>query len=197
MNNFISFLYPSLLWIFILIANCHLNFLNDFSFQMLDPVYPGQEFPLPLHLAEAGRMRWRPLGNAYLWSEAYNISNILAHENGIGFLRSVVCYPSHPSSDPFRFCISVHDMCLPAFGRPKGGASIYSINTVKQSVENSHQVVQGMDESKKRFLHLVTLSSPLVVNNYLPLAVTLAIESGGVTRTALLSEVCSICASLL
>lgn len=156
---------------------------------MLDPVYPGQEFPLPLHLAEAGRMRWRPLGNAYLWSEAYNISSILEHDNGFGFFRTVVCYPSHPSSDPFRFCISVHDRSLPAFGRGKSGASGYSINIVKQSEEHSHEVAQSMND-KKYFLHLLTLSSPLVVNNYLPLTVTLAIESGGVTRTALLSEVC-------
>lgn len=31
--------------------------------KVLDPIYPGQQVPLPLHLAEAGRVRWRPLGN--------------------------------------------------------------------------------------------------------------------------------------
>ncbi|CAI9260483.1 unnamed protein product [Lactuca saligna] len=33
--------------------------------KILDPVYPGHKFPLPLHLAELGRIRWRPLGNTY------------------------------------------------------------------------------------------------------------------------------------
>ncbi|XP_074366463.1 intermembrane lipid transfer protein VPS13 isoform X3 [Apium graveolens] len=157
--------------------------------KMLDPIYPGQEFPLPLHLAEAGRMRWRPIGNSYLWSEAYNISNIVGHESNVGVLRSVVCYPSHPSSDPFRFCLSVHDMCLPASGRLRGGTSEYSVNTVKQSFESCHQVLPTVDESKKCFLHLVTISSPLVVNNFLPVSITLEIESGGVTRSATLTEV--------
>lgn len=159
---------------------------------MLDPIYPGQEFPLPLHLAEAGRMRWRPVGNSYLWSEAYNISNIVGHESNVGVLRSVVCYPSHPSSDPFRFCLSVHDKCLPASGRLRGGTSEYGVNTVKQSFESCHQVLPTMDESKKCFLHLVTISSPLVVSNFLPVSITLEIESGGVTRSAILTEVCSL-----
>ncbi|CAI9269176.1 unnamed protein product [Lactuca saligna] len=48
--------------------------------KILDPVYQGHEFPLPLHFAESGRIRWRPLGNTYLWSEAYSISNILSNE---------------------------------------------------------------------------------------------------------------------
>ncbi|CAI9294368.1 unnamed protein product [Lactuca saligna] len=60
--------------------------------KILDPVYPGHEFPLPLHLAESGRIRWRPLGNTYLWSEAYSISNILSNESKIGHLRSFVSY---------------------------------------------------------------------------------------------------------
>ncbi|KAL7619219.1 hypothetical protein Lser_V15G00548 [Lactuca serriola] len=55
--------------------------------KILDPVYPGHEFPLPLHLSESGRIRWRPLGNTYLWSEAYNISIILSNESNIGHLR--------------------------------------------------------------------------------------------------------------
>ncbi|CAI9286579.1 unnamed protein product [Lactuca saligna] len=33
--------------------------------KILDPVYLGHKFPLPLHLAESGRIRWRPLGNTY------------------------------------------------------------------------------------------------------------------------------------
>lgn len=150
--------------------------------KVLDPIYPDQEFPLPLHLAEAGRMRWRPLGNSYLWSEVHDISNILSHESKIGFLRSFVCYPSHPSSDPFRCCISVQSFSLPSSKKLKKG----SYNTLRQSVESFDG---DQKKSSNRFIHQVTLSAPLVVINYLPDEVSLAIESGGVTRTVLLSEV--------
>lgn len=157
--------------------------------KILDPIYPGQEFPLPLHLAEAGRMRWRPLGNTYLWSEAHNLSNILSRDSRMGFLRSFVCYPSHPSSDPFRCCISVEDVILPSSGMPKKSSSLHTKCTSKQSVNYHGQVLRNLDKSKKRYIHQVTLSTPLVVRNYLPKEVLLTIESGGVTRTSVLSEV--------
>ncbi|KAK9079002.1 hypothetical protein SSX86_000671 [Deinandra increscens subsp. villosa] len=155
--------------------------------KILDPVYPGHEFPLPLHLAETGRIRWRPLGSTYLWSEAYSISSILSNETKIKMknFRSFVCYPSLPSSDPFRCCISVHDMCLPLKGRiNKGSSSLYNHDSLKQSDKIGNQ-----DHSNKQCIHLITLSSPLIVKNYLPVTVSLTIESGGVTRNMLLSEV--------
>ncbi|XP_048230004.1 uncharacterized protein LOC8267449 isoform X1 [Ricinus communis] len=154
--------------------------------KILDPIYPGQEVPLPLHLAEAGRLRWRPLGSSYLWSEAHDLSNILSQQMKIGFLRSFVCYPTHPSSDPFRCCISVQNFSLPSSGKSKKGLSPCANTTQKQSVEIS---THDWKQSKKRVIHQVTLSTPLVLNNYLPDVVSLTIESGGVTRTALLSEV--------
>lgn len=154
-------------------------------FQILDPIYPGKEFPLPLHLAEAGRMRWRPLGNFYLWSEAYNLSTILSQENKSGFLKSFVCYPSHPSSDPFRCCIAVQSISLPSSSRPRKGSFQIS-ETLKEPYAHT---VNDLDKSSYRFAHQVTLSTPLVINNYLPEAVSLKIESAGLTRTVLLSEV--------
>ena len=160
------------------------------QFQILDPVYPGHEFPLPLHLAEAGRIRWRPLGSTYLWSEAYSISNILANESKIGYLRSFVCYPSLPSSDPFRCCVSVHEMCLPPIGKINKGSSLYIHDALKQSVENSKvDKTENQDRSNTRCIHLVTLSNPLIVKNYLPITISLVVESGGVTRSMILSEV--------
>ncbi|KAI3688356.1 hypothetical protein L1987_82068 [Smallanthus sonchifolius] len=155
--------------------------------KILDPIYPGQEFPLPLHLAETGRIRWRPLGSTYLWSEAYSISNILSNETKIKIksFRSFVCYPSLPSSDPFRCCVSVHDMCLPSKGRiNQGSSSLYIHDSLKQSDK-----IENQDHSNKRCIHLITLSSPLIVKNYLPVTVSLMIESGGVARNVLLSEV--------
>ncbi|KAL5806155.1 hypothetical protein ACOSQ4_028888 [Xanthoceras sorbifolium] len=157
--------------------------------KILDPIYPGQEFPLPLHLAEAGRMRWRPLGKSYLWSEAHNISNILLQESKLGYLRSFVCYPSHPSSDPFRCCISIQNILLPSSISSRKVSSCHANNTLKQSLQSCDQVLHEFNNSKNRFIHLVTLSTPFVVNNYLPETITLTIEIGGITRTALLSEV--------
>ncbi|XP_052202477.1 uncharacterized protein LOC127808127 isoform X2 [Diospyros lotus] len=156
--------------------------------KILDPIYPGQEFPLPLHLAEAGRVRWRPLDQNYLWSEAHNISNILSHENRIGHFRSFVCYPSHPSSDPFRCCISVQHIYTPSTGTPEKFSALNTNITVKHSVENSGQLSCHLAKSKKHFIHQVKLSSPLVLRNYLPKEISFTIESGGVTRSALLSK---------
>ncbi|XP_058197048.1 uncharacterized protein LOC131313017 isoform X3 [Rhododendron vialii] len=157
--------------------------------KILDPILPGREFPLPLHLAEAGRVRWRPLDQNYLWSEAHNISNILLHETKIGPFRSFVCYPSHPSSDPFRCCISVQQMCFPPTGNLERSSSCPNNSTLKPSIENCSQVSCNLDKSKKHFIHQVTLCCPLIVRNYLPKSISLTIESGGVERTALLSKV--------
>ncbi|XP_058105015.1 uncharacterized protein LOC131248653 isoform X2 [Magnolia sinica] len=141
--------------------------------KVLDPIYPGQEFPLPVHLAEAGRMRWRPLGTNYLWSEAHPLSNILLQENRLGFLRSFVCYPSHPSSDPFRCCISIQDI------------SLVSSTSGRQSAKKSSQ----MQNPDKRLMHIVRLTTPLLVKSYIPKQLSLRIESGGITHSTFLSEV--------
>ncbi|KAE8077724.1 hypothetical protein FH972_016258 [Carpinus fangiana] len=152
--------------------------------KILDPIYPGQELPLPLHLAEAGRMSWHPIGNSYLWSEYYNLTSLLSQESKIGFLKSFACYPLHASGDPFRCCVSVRNISLHSSDQLKKGGSLHVKETSKKIVESC-----DLDEPKKRFVHQVTLTTPLVVNNYLPEAVSLTIESSGVTRTAFLSEV--------
>ncbi|KAK6918056.1 Vacuolar protein sorting-associated protein 13, DH-like domain [Dillenia turbinata] len=158
-------------------------------FQILDPVYPGQGFPLPIHLAEAGRMRWRPVGNTYLWSEAHNLSHLLSQEGRIGLLRSFVCYPSKPSTDPFRCCLSLQDICLPSSTKPMKYSSVHMEGATLQSLEMNGAMHDHVDRSKKRLIHQITLSTPLVIKNYLPVTVSLTIESGGINRTLLLSEV--------
>ncbi|KAF8099934.1 hypothetical protein N665_0235s0032 [Sinapis alba] len=135
--------------------------------KILDPIFPGQEFPLPLHLAKSGRLRWRPLGDSFLWSEAHSISKVLSQDSRIGFRRSFACYPCHPSHEPFRCCISVESSSLPAsFGRQ----------------------LHDIDQSREQFIHQVTLSTPFVVSSCLPEPISLSIESGGITQTASLSE---------
>uniref|UniRef100_A0A803PHY5 Vacuolar protein sorting-associated protein n=1 Tax=Cannabis sativa TaxID=3483 RepID=A0A803PHY5_CANSA len=151
--------------------------------KILDPIYPGQELPLPLHLAEAGRIRWRPLGDSYLWSEVYNLSNLVLQETKVGFFRSFVCYPAHLSNDPFRCCISVRNISLPPRNSP------HTKITLNTPVKSRGENLKKVDESKKRFIHELTLCTPLMVNNYLPKEVSLAIESGGVTHSAFLSKV--------
>ncbi|KAL0738567.1 hypothetical protein Bca4012_014777 [Brassica carinata] len=145
--------------------------------KILDPIFPGQEFPLPLHLAKSGRLRWRPLGDSFLWSEAHSISKVLSQDSRIGFRRSFACYPCHPSHEPFRCCISVESSSVPAsfyvndFSDGKFGRQLHDI-----------------DQSREQFIHQVTLSTPFVVRSCLPEPISLSIESGGITQTASLSE---------
>ncbi|KAL1212574.1 hypothetical protein V5N11_021137 [Cardamine amara subsp. amara] len=145
--------------------------------KILDPIFPGQEFPLPLHLAKSGRLRWRPLGDSYLWSEAHSISKVLSQDSRIGFRRSFACYPCHPSHEPFRCCISVQNTSLPA--------SFY-YNDLPDG--NFGRQLNNLDQSREQFIHQVTLSTPFVVSNCLPEPISLSIESGGITQAASLSE---------
>ncbi|CAN6484627.1 unnamed protein product [Victoria cruziana] len=149
--------------------------------KILDPILPGQELPLPVHLAESGRMRWRPLGSDFLWSEAQTLLNILSPEARQGTMRSSVCYPSLPSKDPFRCCLAVHDIPLnpPSFRR-------------FSSTGNLVQPFQCTSKLKKRFIRQVKLITPLVVKNYLPVALKCTIVSSGVSSKISIPEVDTI-----
>ncbi|KAK4437331.1 Vacuolar protein sorting-associated protein 13 [Sesamum alatum] len=157
--------------------------------KILGPIFPGQEFPLPLHLAEAGCMRWRPLGDSYLWSEAYNVSSIISQDARIGFLRNFVCYPSHPSNEAFRCCISVNGQCLPPVGKAKMVYSSVDVDSGKQSQNVHSQPSNNLVIPRNRFLYQVMLTSPFVLKNYLMNSISVTLEDAGVTRTAFLSEV--------
>ncbi|KZV50783.1 hypothetical protein F511_11560, partial [Dorcoceras hygrometricum] len=150
--------------------------------KILGPIYAGQEFPLPLHLAEAGCIRWRPLGDMYLWSESYNISSIISQDVRVGFSRSFVCYPSHPSYEAFRCCISVHDQSLPPIGKLRRVHSPIDL-------DSGHQSLGNLERSKNRSLYQVMLTSPLVLKNYLMKSMSLTLENAGIKRNAILSEV--------
>lgn len=159
------------------------------SSKILGPILPGQEIPLPLHLAEAGRIRWHPVGINYLWSEAHSLSNMLSQENRLGFMRSFVCYPSHPSSDPFRCCISIQDFSLSTSDVARK-CSPLNIHEIQQpTVKDSGQSMFGPNFTKKRFIRLVRLTTPLLVKNYLPTSLSLTLDSSGITHSVSLSEV--------
>ncbi|KAI9110924.1 hypothetical protein K1719_018044 [Acacia pycnantha] len=136
--------------------------------KILDPVYPGQQLPLPLHLAEAGSLRWRPVGNSYLWSEAHNLSKLLSLGNKIGNFKSFVCYPTNPSSSAFRCCLSVSNISLMSSGWMKRNVPV--------------------DEASNRFVHHIVLNVPLIVSNYIPKDIVLTTDSGGVNHTMEVSE---------
>lgn len=148
--------------------------------QILDPILPGQQLPLPLHLAEAGRIRWHPVGTNYLWSEAQSLSNILSQENRLGFFRSFVCYPAHPTSDPFRCCISLDDFCLSTLGAA----------TVKSNFESGSKRMHETAPPMKHIIHRLKLITPLLLKNYLPVNLSLVLESSGVSRSLTISQVC-------
>ncbi|KAH9330462.1 hypothetical protein KI387_002570, partial [Taxus chinensis] len=152
--------------------------------KVMDPMLPGQELPLPLHLAETGRMRWRPLGSSYLWSEAQALTNILSQENKLSLLRSFVCYPSHPSSGPFRCCISVQEIFIPRYD------GIKDQSNGKQF--NGSGLTGGTFSPKKMntsFIRQITLIAPLVVKNCLPVSLEISIENGaGVMERIFVSE---------
>ncbi|KAK8954444.1 hypothetical protein KSP39_PZI002557 [Platanthera zijinensis] len=153
---------------------------------ILDPILPGQELPLPLHLAETGRIRWRPVGKHYFWSEAQSLSNVLLQENRQGFFRSFVCSPAHPTSDPFRCCISVQD-----FGLSMSGITAPLLVRTMNEKSNFKSGGKGMHKHvspKKHLMHQIKLTAPLLVKNYLPVSLSLLLESGGVTRSLTISE---------
>uniref|UniRef100_A0A7N0U003 Vacuolar protein sorting-associated protein 13 VPS13 adaptor binding domain-containing protein n=1 Tax=Kalanchoe fedtschenkoi TaxID=63787 RepID=A0A7N0U003_KALFE len=157
------------------------------SHKIQDPVNPGHEFPLPLHLSEAGRVSWRPWGETYLWSAPQNISNFRTGEGRIGFFRSFICYPPLPSIDPFRCCISVHDINIsPSDSRSK---QLHMKKGGKHLVEQRLQSHSYSEKSIKQSIHYVVISTPLTVKNYLPEPISLTILSSGVARTVKLSEV--------
>lgn len=129
---------------------------------------------------------WRPLGNSYMWSDV-NLSKILSTESRSGSLRYLACNPFHPSSYLFRCCLSVQDISLSLSGRMKRSPGLNG--SLKQSVAAYDQLHQHKTP-KTRFIRRVTLTTPLTVKNFLPHAISVTIEGGGATHTAVVREVC-------
>ncbi|OEL27452.1 putative vacuolar protein sorting-associated protein 13A [Dichanthelium oligosanthes] len=159
------------------------------SSKVIGPIPPNKEIPLPVHLSEAGQIRWHPVGRTYLWSETRSLSSLLSRESRVGFMKSSVCYPAHPSNDPFRCCVSVEEYNVPSSistrkgqfcserlnAQPVPGSS--SPNNSKQSLTRTH------------FIRHVRLNTPLLIKNYLPVCISLTIDNGGSARVVSLKEV--------
>ncbi|EEC82816.1 hypothetical protein OsI_27603 [Oryza sativa Indica Group] len=150
------------------------------SSKVLGPILPDKEFPLPVHLSEAGQIRWHPVGRTYLWSETHSLSSLLSHESRVGFMKSSVCYPSHPSNDPFRCCVSVEEYSIPTSSSTQKSQPNYG-NPIPKA---SKQIL-----ARKHFIRKVRLSTPLLIKNYLPVCISLTIDNGGVANEVSLKEV--------
>ncbi|KAG0604647.1 hypothetical protein M758_10G186100 [Ceratodon purpureus] len=136
--------------------------------KVMEPVLPGQVMPLPVHLAQTGKIRWRPLGNNYVWSEVQSIKHLLQSSESLqGLHRPVLCYPSSRTSRPFRCCLSVSHS-------PIAGVDS-SFGELTQDPLEVGRVSMGRPKEFK--LWDITLQAPLVVKNCLPLPVLITIDS--------------------
>lgn len=157
--------------------------------KVMEPILPGQVMPLPVHLAETGQIRWRPMGSCHLWSEAQSLSNILLPLSRLGPLRSFVSYPEHPSNAPHRCCVMVGE----AMAAPTFSLSMVPEET-KSNLQTHHTDVQFNFQAQRYYasgnpnlpsygstasiLREITFQAPFVFRNCLPLPLTITIESG-------------------
>ena len=135
----------------------------------MDPVLPGQVIPLPVHLAQTGKMRWRPLGSNFVWSEAQSLRLLLqVPDSQLGLHRPVLCYPSHRTNRPFRCCLSVSYSPIAAVDG--------SFGELAQNPLEGGRV--SMERPKEFKLWDITLQAPLIVKNCLPMPSVITIDSG-------------------
>lgn len=99
-------------------------------------------------------------------------------------MKSSVCYPSHPSNDPFRCCVSVEEYSIPTSSSTQKSQPNYG-NPIPKA---SKQIL-----ARKHFIRKVRLSTPLLIKNYLPVCISLTIDNGGVANEVSLKEVSFLC----
>lgn len=168
------------------------DFSRNFTLQVIGPIPPNKEIPLPVHLSEAGQIRWHPVGRTYLWSETRSLSSLLSRENRVGFMKSSVCYPSHPSNDPFRCCVSVEEYNVPSsVSTKKKQLCSERLNTQVSGSSTPNTFKQNL--TRTHFIRHVKLNTPLLIKNYLPVYISLAIDNGGSARVISLKEVSLWC----
>lgn len=156
--------------------------------KVIGPIPPNKEIPLPVHLSEAGQIRWHPVGRTYLWSETRSLSSLLSRENRVGFMKSSVCYPSHPSNDPFRCCVSVEEYNVPSsVSTKKKQLCSERLNTQVSGSSTPNTFKQNL--TRTHFIRHVKLNTPLLIKNYLPVYISMAIDNGGSARVISLKEV--------
>lgn len=159
------------------------------SSKVIGPILPNKEIPLPVHLSEAGQIRWHPVGRTYLWSETHSLSSLLSRESRVGFMKSSVCYPSHPSNDPFRCCVSVEEYTVPSSSSSQRGQYCTDHLNAQPILGNPAPKASKRTSTRIHFIRQVRLSTPLLIKNYLPVCISLTIDNGGVAHQISLKEV--------
>uniref|UniRef100_A0ACD5WZJ8 Uncharacterized protein n=1 Tax=Avena sativa TaxID=4498 RepID=A0ACD5WZJ8_AVESA len=159
------------------------------SSKVIGPILPKKEIPLPVHLSEAGQIRWHPVGRTYLWSETHSLSSLLSRESRVGFMKSSVCYPSHPSNDPFRCCVSVEEYTVPSSSSSQRGQYCTDHLNAQPILGNPAPKASKQTLTRMHFIRQVRLSTPLLIKNYLPVSISLTIDNGGVAHQVSLKEV--------
>uniref|UniRef100_A0A0Q3SS11 Uncharacterized protein n=1 Tax=Setaria italica TaxID=4555 RepID=A0A0Q3SS11_SETIT len=159
------------------------------SSKVIGPIPPNKEIPLPVHLSEAGQIRWHPVGRTYLWSETRSLSSLLSRESRVGFMKSSVCYPAHPSKDPFRCCISVEEYNVPSSISTRKGQFCSERLNAQPVLGSSSPSNTKQSLTRTHFIRHVRLNTPLLIKNYLPVCISLTIDNGGSARVVSLKEV--------
>ena len=101
-----------------------------------------------------------------------------------------MCYPAQPTSDPFRCCISIQDYSFSPSGGAGNCSSLGSHGIRMETVSGVSKKLVEPGLSKKHLIRQIRLTTPFSVKNYLPMGLSLMIESGGITHSISVNEVC-------
>ncbi|KAH7441415.1 hypothetical protein KP509_03G037800 [Ceratopteris richardii] len=152
--------------------------------KVMEPILPGEVIPLPVHLAETGQIRWKPMGNSHLWSETQSLSHIFSASK-LGSLRAFVSYPSNPSDAIFRCCVMVQEnesskSSISAILKQSYSSMTSSVDTRISSFPPSFLTGSRSDSSSPGAVPIVrelVFEAPFVFKNCLPLPLSLIINS--------------------
>jgi hypothetical protein len=104
-------------------------------------------------------------------------------------MKSSVCYPSHPSNDPFRCCVSVEEYTVPSSSSSQRGQYCTDHLNAQPILGNPAPKASKQTSTRIHFIRQVRLSTPLLIKNYLPVCISLTIDNGGVAHQVSLKEV--------
>jgi hypothetical protein len=103
-------------------------------------------------------------------------------------MKSSVCYPSHPSNDPFRCCVSVEEYTVPSSSSSQRGQYCTDHLNAQPILGNPASKASKQTSTRIHFIRQVRLSTPLLIKNYLPVCISLTIDNGGVAHQVSLKE---------
>ncbi|MCO5559154.1 hypothetical protein L7F22_012747 [Adiantum nelumboides] len=152
--------------------------------KVMEPIFPGEVIPLPVHLAETGQIRWRPMGSSHLWSETQSLSYILSASK-LGTLRSFVSYPSNPSNTIFRCCMLVQESRSHTLPISAISEHIFNLSTTSKERSTTASITRSpakvlspmSSQASSPITRELVFQAPLVFKNCLPFSLALAIDT--------------------